>query len=167
VWVKQKQTGFTIVELLIVIVVIAILATISIVAYNGIRDRTQYSKALSDLTAINKAINVYKAQYDSYPVAAAWRYYCGYQSTPSNFIPGLFDVVNSIPAAPCSLGTNTDDTWIYKSDGTGYKLLYIRANVSSAFRNLVPVEMRDSATPNNRWAAGTTWGYWTSDMQSA
>ena len=33
---RQRQGGFTIVELLIVIVVIAILATISIVAYNGI-----------------------------------------------------------------------------------------------------------------------------------
>jgi prepilin-type N-terminal cleavage/methylation domain-containing protein len=34
---KQKQRGFTIVELLIVIVVIGILAAITIVAYNGIQ----------------------------------------------------------------------------------------------------------------------------------
>lgn len=36
---KQKQPGFTIVELLIVIVVIAILATISVVSYRGIQQR--------------------------------------------------------------------------------------------------------------------------------
>lgn len=34
-----KSSGFTIVELLIVIVVIAILATISVVAYTGIQSR--------------------------------------------------------------------------------------------------------------------------------
>ena len=35
---KQTARGFTIVELLVVIIVIAILATISIIAYNGIRE---------------------------------------------------------------------------------------------------------------------------------
>lgn len=74
---RRSAGGFTIVELLIVIVVIAILATISVVAYNGVRDRAQYTKALSDLTVINKAISTYKAQYDTYPVASAWRYYWG------------------------------------------------------------------------------------------
>lgn len=34
---KERQIGFTIVELLIVIVVIGILAAITVVAYNGIQ----------------------------------------------------------------------------------------------------------------------------------
>lgn len=37
---KQTSGGFTIVELLIVIVVIAILAAITFIAYSGIRERT-------------------------------------------------------------------------------------------------------------------------------
>ncbi len=45
----KKQTGFTIVELLIVIVVIGILAAISIVAYNGIQNRTNDAAVRSDL----------------------------------------------------------------------------------------------------------------------
>ena len=42
---KVKQSGFTIVELLIVVVVIAILAAITIVAYNGIQNRAKSSAA--------------------------------------------------------------------------------------------------------------------------
>lgn len=43
----QKQKGFTIVELLIVIVVIGILAAITIVAYNGIQERARMSSAIA------------------------------------------------------------------------------------------------------------------------
>lgn len=52
---KNKE-GFTIVELLIVIVVIGILAAITIVAYNGVQDRAKQSKINSDLAQIEKAI---------------------------------------------------------------------------------------------------------------
>ena len=47
--IKRSQSGFTIVELLIVIVVIAILAAITIAAYNGIQQRARDSAAKSDL----------------------------------------------------------------------------------------------------------------------
>ena len=54
---KHKQQAFTIVELLIVIVVIAILAAISIVAYNGIQNRAYDAAVQSDLkNAYNKLL---------------------------------------------------------------------------------------------------------------
>lgn len=57
-WAKQKPNGFTIVELLIVIVVIGILAAITIVAYNGMQERARVQKANSDLNALVKAIKI-------------------------------------------------------------------------------------------------------------
>lgn len=53
---RKATSGFTIVELLIVIVVIAILAAISVVAYNGIQSRANDSKVSTDLNMLEKAI---------------------------------------------------------------------------------------------------------------
>ena len=56
----QKKSGFTIVELLIVVVVIAILAAITIVAYNGIRQRADESSLKSELSQAVKKIESVK-----------------------------------------------------------------------------------------------------------
>jgi type IV pilus assembly protein PilA len=53
-----KNKGFTIVELLIVIVVIGILAAITIVAYNGIRTRARTATILSDLNGSVKTLEL-------------------------------------------------------------------------------------------------------------
>jgi prepilin-type N-terminal cleavage/methylation domain-containing protein len=55
-WAKQKTNGFTIVELLIVIVVIGILAAITIVAYNGIQARANDTRIRSVANQITKAV---------------------------------------------------------------------------------------------------------------
>lgn len=54
-----KKDGFTIVELLIVIVVIAILAAITIVAYNGIQARARDNVRKQDLAYLAKALKLY------------------------------------------------------------------------------------------------------------
>jgi prepilin-type N-terminal cleavage/methylation domain-containing protein len=64
---KSSNNGFTIVELLIVIVVIAILATVSIVAYNGIQARGRASEASYGLTQAKKKLELYKVDNGSYP----------------------------------------------------------------------------------------------------
>ena len=60
-------SGFTIVELLVVIVVIAILAAITIVVYNDISNRAKLAAFTTDLNGISKQFLVAKAQDDRFP----------------------------------------------------------------------------------------------------
>lgn len=63
----SKRRGFTIVELLIVIVVIAILAAITVVAYNGIQNRANDTAIQADLTHFAKLIEIQKVNDGTYP----------------------------------------------------------------------------------------------------
>jgi len=64
---RKTTSGFTIVELLIVIVVIAILAAISIVAYNGIQERSRAAAIVARAEAYIKGIKLWAADTGSYP----------------------------------------------------------------------------------------------------
>lgn len=118
---KKNTSGFTIVELLIVIVVIAVLAAISIVAYNGIQNRTAVSRSLSDLSSLNKIIQVYYATNGSYPTTAnAW---LNSNDNPTNYIPDVTsDFINSLPK-PQYPGSSQGGAYMYRSNGTDYKII--------------------------------------------
>jgi type II secretion system protein G len=71
----NKKSGFTIVELLIVIVVIGILAAIVVVAYNGITQQAKVSQANSELSNFKRAMLAYKATTGELPpVGDSWNY---------------------------------------------------------------------------------------------
>jgi|GEM_PF-968707 len=64
----QKQKGFTIVELLIVIVVIAILAAVTIVSYNGIQAKALEATAKTDLSNLGKQLEIFQVENGRYPL---------------------------------------------------------------------------------------------------
>jgi type IV pilus assembly protein PilA len=66
-----KSRGFTIVELLIVIVVIAILAAITIVAYNGIQQRAHTTSQKTTAENLAKKIEGFNAIKNAYPTLTA------------------------------------------------------------------------------------------------
>lgn len=68
--IQRRQSGFTIVELLIVIVVIGILAAITIVAYNGIQERSSQARTVSALSQYAKAVSAYAVDNSEYPQAS-------------------------------------------------------------------------------------------------
>ena len=66
----QSDRGFTIVELLIVIVIIAILAAITIVAYNGIQQRARNTANAESAGQLRTKIESWNSVKGAYPSVA-------------------------------------------------------------------------------------------------
>jgi prepilin-type N-terminal cleavage/methylation domain-containing protein len=96
---KKTKSGFTIVELLIVIVVIAILATISVVAYNSIQQRANNTARIAAAKEWVKSIKQYLAVNQAYPTAL---------TSSSIFCIGESNITNldADPDVDCGLSSN-------------------------------------------------------------
>lgn len=144
-----KQKGFTIVELLIVIVVIAILAAITIVAYNGIQQRAKNSQRQQDIKIIAKALELYYTDNGRYPnstcslgagckINGSWNSTAdaSWSNLEAQLVPRYLSKVPQDPQASTSLpaavygGSNYDYVMMspsycgISSSGQGYLLTY-------------------------------------------
>lgn len=148
----RRHAGFTIIELLIVIVVIGVLAAITIVAYNNIRYRSNIAKSQSDLKGMQKLLALYQVDNGSYPntyVAGEREWYFTDEQGDA-FIPGI------VPKYASSLPRPTAGAYIYNSDGTDYKLMRFDSIPSGEWAQ-IPTGMIDSfgGIYQDRY------GYWT------
>jgi len=139
---KIRNSGFTIVELLIVIVVVAVLAAISVVAYNGIQSRAIISKTKSDLAAFQRLLELYKADNGTYPISLSSGTQWDRQTpaTKDTFIVGVVPMYT--PGLP--IVTDGSGQYLYISAGSEYKMIKYRSGGLSATEwNSVPAEMKD------------------------
>lgn len=126
---RKNISGFTIVELLIVIVVIGILAAITIVAYNGVQQKAKYALQTSEVDRIGKAIKLWEAENGEslgYSGAGAGGHGLGtftakntgtYTSVSvedllrnSGYLTGDLTVNTGYMVTPCT--TNDDPRWV-------------------------------------------------------
>lgn len=115
---SNKQTGFTIVELLIVVVVIAILAAITIVSYNGIQSQALESSLKADLKNATSQLGVDKVLTDTFPTSLATANSGkGIQSSPDTLLRYTYQsdngsyclVASSIKMSNKMFSTKSDD----------------------------------------------------------
>ena len=69
---NTNQKGFTIVELLIVIVVIGILAMLVLNTFNGVQQKARNTERQTDATSVAKQLEAYFAEKGGYPLWSQW-----------------------------------------------------------------------------------------------
>lgn len=129
-WAKQK--GFTIVELLIVIVVIAILAAITVVAFNGVQQRARNSQTIAAVKDYIKIYSAYAVDYDVYPGSGNYCLGTGYpgglcwdnrtyvENAAAN--TGLLNYAKSLP------NPSTASVYRNATDGSRRGILFVSPN---------------------------------------
>lgn len=122
---QNKKTGFTVVELLVVIVVIGILATIVVVAYNGIQQRARDTARTSDVAAIIKALELYYIKNGEYPAAGGSTAINTSWSTTADaswdaLVTALEPHISVLPSDPLS----TPGVAVTSSGSNGYNYAY-------------------------------------------
>ncbi len=124
-----KNRGFTIVELLIVIVVIGILAAISIVAYNGITNSSKTSSAKSAASSTAKKAGAYHAETGNYPLLSTDL--TGAATTTSYNLSGVIFGTPAAAASPntlifrkCGSGSPATQSAITAATITGVRIVY-------------------------------------------
>lgn len=63
---RRNQRGFTLVELMIVVIIVGILAAVAIPMYQGATERAKASEAVAALGTIRGAMRVYYAEHGTY-----------------------------------------------------------------------------------------------------
>jgi len=133
---NAKPRGFTIVELLIVIVVIGILAAITIVVYNGIQQRAHNTQTITAAKQWKQLISLYIVQNGGYAALRSGGHYClgsGYPTDwdinsdedclKSNSIKHTSAAVNALLAG---IGSPPALTPIISSGGVSYMGVSLR-----------------------------------------
>lgn len=128
------EKGFTLVELLVVVSIIAVLASVVISTLGAARAKSRDSVRYSELINLRTAINRYYNEMGSYPITPSW-----YSSEPgdvsapynADWIPGLVaaKMIPSLPRDPSGGQSSICVTpgalraFVYYSNGTNFKLL--------------------------------------------
>lgn len=159
---RKSTSGFTIVELLTVIVVIAILATITIVAFNGVQTRAQASAIISSLKANEKGFKAFQV------ISSASDWWLDTDASLSGSgtgNPKVVDIIanqpelrNLLSDAPSTSGLNTPNKWFYDNDGDVYNGCSA-SNAGAGFvlfnpQNTALVQMIDSQQDDGNLACG-------------
>lgn len=109
---RAKQQGFTLVEIIIVILILGILAGIVYSIYvPNYRERTYYTRSISELNTMANGVKLYVAKYNEYPADVV-------RDVPSSikeFLQGQY--IDEWPDAPYPGSVYDYDNWPPDANG--------------------------------------------------
>ncbi len=104
---KKQHQGFTLIEILIVVAIIAILASVVLVGLGPTQQQGRDARRLSDLREVQTALELYYNQNGSYPSASDW-------TSLTTALTGAGIGVTQVPNDPTS-----GKTYYYAQEGSG------------------------------------------------
>ncbi len=148
--VKHKSSGFTLIELLIVIAIIGVLATILLVNFMGVRQRTRDAQRKADLRQIQSAIELYKADQGDYPSGVTTPYSMltsvACPTSPSPLVGGTVTYLAKIPCDPSGISWYNSGNYFYSLNGNTYTLRACIENSNDTDQNVVAIALGCSST---------------------
>lgn len=158
----MQYRGFTIVELLIVIVVIAILASFTIVAYNGITARSQASVVATDLRAAIKGFMLYKEATGmstwTLETDTSWNGTVTGNPNITSIIAYNAAFREFVQKTPSNVGLGTASIWLYDNEGDTYTNCAVNSNgvnlVLQNVTNTVTAQLLDAAIDDGDLSCG-------------
>lgn len=123
---RPQQEGFSLIELLIVIAIIGLLATVAVIAFRNTRARSRDARRINDLRLIAKAVELYKDENGEYPQPSRgwsqWSGHCPTYGDDDEYILGL--VPDYMPALPQDPKYDVAaQCYLYRSDRTDYTVI--------------------------------------------
>ena len=116
---NHKRRGFTLVEIMIVVAIIALLASIAVPGFMRARKRAQATRILNDLRILDGAIDLYAIENNkaggAHPTFSDLKVYLKKGSVLYNTGKDLFSddygpfTIDSLPAVPASAKTSLSD----------------------------------------------------------
>ena len=98
---RRDERGFSLIELLIVIVILGLLATVVVLSVGGVTDTGQTAACKTDRSTMLSAIEAYRAQNQAYPASEAAMVPTFLHSQSDNYD---YDATThaAVPVAPCT-----------------------------------------------------------------
>ncbi|MBI5059011.1 prepilin-type N-terminal cleavage/methylation domain-containing protein [candidate division KSB1 bacterium] len=114
---RGRQRGFSLIEMMIVMMIISLLATMAVARFMHMRDKSQVAAAAYDLDLVRKLLAYYAADWSTYPVAVA-----SYADLQSQLIDADGNSLGELPYS------NTFTFLSYALDANSDYIIRVQAN---------------------------------------
>lgn len=152
------KKGFTLIELMIVIAIIALLAAVAVPKFTGATDAAKKSNVLANLTTLRTSIAMFQVKNGKYPVVGTD--FTNNSATVSAGFQAVYSGGTTMPIVPAGTGVtpNGDKNIVnaVNNAATTYPAARAAASLYGWWYNQATAEIR-AYLPDNAYGEITTW----------